>query len=181
MTRRFGVGLLAGSVLAVLTAMPAAAGGWASVVDDQALPPDDGGATVVRFRLLQHGMTPVDWGELSVVAVNAESGERVTGTATPQPGAPGTWDASFQLPSAGTWTLEILHRELEVMSSHPIRFTSAAPPSASAPATTGTVATWVGVALLALACLLPLGTAFVLARRRRSAPAGEARGALTTS
>jgi hypothetical protein len=169
MRRQLGLGIVAGALLAVSVALPAAAGGWASVVDDRALPPDDGGTTLIRFTLLQHGQTPVDWGELSVVAVNEVTGGRVTGTASPEDGVAGGWVAAFHLPEAGSWTLEIRHPDLEITASHPIRVeapAAAGPVGSTAPASP---AGGLGVLLLALALGLPGAAALALAARRRSA------------
>jgi hypothetical protein len=181
MARRFASALLAGSVLALLAALPAAAGGWASVVEDEVLPANDG-AAAVRFRLLQHGVTPVDSGKLSVTAVHEGSGERVTGSASPQPGAPGSWIASFQLPSAGSWIIEFRHPDLEIMTSHPIRLASAAPPVAPTPAAGAAAAPWQAALLLAVALLALPATALALARRRRpDAPVARQPGVPTAS
>jgi hypothetical protein len=169
MSRSIGWSLLAGSLVALALAAPAAAGGWAAVVDDEQLASGDDGATVVRFRLLQHGETPVDWGEVSVVAVGADGEERVTASAMPEAGQPGTWTASFQLPAAGTWTLEVHHQDLEVMTSHPIRVTASAPAMAPAPSSNAGPAAWLGLALVAVAILLPASAALVLVRRAPAA------------
>lgn len=180
MRRPLGLGLLGGALLALAIAVPAAAGGWASVVDDEALPPDDSGTTLIRFTLLQHGETPVDWGALSVVAVHEESGLRVTGTASPESATPGDWVAAFQLPEAGGWVLEIAHQDLEITSSAPVRLTSAPLPAAP-PADPVPMAGWLGLVLLLLAIALPAGAAAALNFRRGQHRPAAARGTSATT
>jgi hypothetical protein len=175
MRRPLGTGLLGGTLLALAIALPAAAGGWASVVDDEALPPDGGGTTLIRFTLLQHGQTPVDWGELSVVAVHEETGRRVDGTASPETGTAGGWVAAFRLPEAGSWVIEIGHQDLEITASAPIRISAASVPVDGAPVGGGaTAAGWLGIVLLLLAVAAPVAAALVLAARRRGGVATRA-------
>lgn len=178
MRRPFRTGLLGGTLLALAMALPAAAGGWASVVDDEALPPDDDGTTLIRFTLLQHGQTPVDRGELSVFAVHEETGRRVAGTASRETATAGGWVAAFRLPEAGSWVVEIGHQDLEVTASGPIRI-SAAPlpgaPTGNAPVSGGaTAAGWLGLVLMLLSVAVPAAAALALAARRRQAMATRA-------
>lgn len=167
--RPLGLGIVAGTLLALALALPAAAGGWASVVDEAALPPGDEGTTLVRFTLLQHGETPVDWGALSVVATHEATGRQVTGTAAREPGTAGGWIATFPLPEAGSWVVEIRHADLEIIASGPIRVTAATLTGATPAAGSATGApAWLAVALLLLAVGLPGTAAIVLALRRRT-------------
>lgn len=170
-------GALIGTALSLALAMPAAAGGWASVVDDRVLPPDDEGSTIVRFTLLQHGETPVDWGELSVVATHQTSGRQVSGTARREPDTAGGWIVTFPLPEAGSWTIAVRHSELEITTAGPLRITAAPRTGAGSPAggapALPAAPEWLGVALLVVALAPPGVAAVALAVRRRTArPAG---------
>lgn len=167
--RPLGLGIVGGALIALALAVPAAAGGWASVVDARALPPDDAGSTLVRFTLLQHGETPVDRGEVSVVATHEMSDRQVTGTAVREPGAAGDWIASFLLPEAGRWTVEIRHADLEIIASGAIHVTAAPLPGAApAVGTAASAPAWLGVALLLLAVGLPGAVAIGLGLRHRA-------------
>jgi hypothetical protein len=105
-------------MLTILLASTAFAGGWANAtLDQQPSDPGAGGTMVVSFTLLQHGVTPVDWGQPLVMLVNDETGQRVTSDARPS-GAKGHWTAELTVPSAGTWQLDIRH-DLEVV---PVNF-----------------------------------------------------------
>lgn len=163
MIRRWGSGSLVGALLAAFAAAPVAAGGWASVSLDGAVPPPEDGVTLVRVAVLQHGETPVDWGALTLVAVNDETGERAAVAAQPDGG--GTWTARLALPSAGSWTLTATHSELEIGWSGPAGL-SVGPPTGAAAASTGQQpAPWLGVALVIAALLLPVTGAVILRRR----------------
>lgn len=167
--RQLGLGIVGGALLALALALPAAAGGWASVVDDRALAPDDEGSTLVRFTLLQHGETPVDRGEVSVVATHEVTGRQVSGTAVREPGTAGGWIASFPLPEAGQWIVEIRHADLEIIAADAIRVTAAPlPDGAPAAGSSASAPAWYGVALLLLAVGLAGAAAVGLALRRRA-------------
>jgi hypothetical protein len=108
----------AAASLTLLLASTALAGGWASAtLDRQPADPGEGGTMVVSFTLLQHGVTPVDWGQPQVILQERETGARVTADAVPS-GAVGHWTAKVTVPSAGSWSLEIRH-DLEVV---PVNF-----------------------------------------------------------
>src|SRR4051812_50071802 len=72
-------------LLLLFVAAPVAAGGMAIVI-----PTETGGravtagkATTVSFQLLQHGVTPVDFGVTTVVFTDTASGETFQERATP--------------------------------------------------------------------------------------------------
>jgi hypothetical protein len=100
--------------LTLLLASTALAGGWANAIMDA--PPDDPGGPnqpiTIGFTLLQHGVTPVEWGPTQVVLTNEASGETVTFDAQPQ-GAAGHWVAEVSVPANGTWTYLVRH-DLEI-------------------------------------------------------------------
>jgi hypothetical protein len=135
MRYRAAAAFLGASALTLLLAATALAGGWANAVADT--PPDDPGGPnqpiTIGFTLLQHGVTPVDWGTTEVVLTNGATGESVAFPAQPQ-GATGHWVAEVSVPADGTWNYEIRH-DLEIVMTgfEPIRLGTAA----AAPATTG--------------------------------------------
>jgi hypothetical protein len=122
MPRRLALAASLASILSLVLAATAFAGGWANAVMDS--PPDDPGApnqpVTLGFTLLQHGVTPVDWGSTQLVLTNADTGEEIIATATPD-GATGHWTAEVTLPSAGSWTYQVRHDlEISVMRAEPI-------------------------------------------------------------
>ncbi len=102
------------TALTLLLASTAFAGGWANAIMDA--PPDDPGGPnqpiTIGFTLLQHGVTPVDWGPTQIVLTNGVTGETVTFDARPQ-GAVGHWVAEVSVPADGTWTYLVRH-DLEI-------------------------------------------------------------------
>jgi hypothetical protein len=165
----------AAAMMTLLLASTALAGGWASAtLDEQPTDPGAGGTMEIGFTLLQHGVTPVDWGQPLVMLVNDETGQRVTADAR-QSGAKGHWTAELTVPSAGRWTLDIRH-DLEVVPANfePITIGGAA--AAQPAATPSSLA--IQPALLAVALFLG-GVAIAAAaigtlawRRARTGPAG---------
>ena len=106
---RAALSFAAAGALALLISSTALAGGWASAtLDEQPSDPGAGGTLRLGFTLLQHGITPVDWGEAQVSLVDADSGARVSAPAKPS-GKAGHWVAEVTVPTAGTWTLDIRH------------------------------------------------------------------------
>ena len=172
---RAAAAMAAAAMLTMLLASTALAGGWASAaLDEQPADPGAGGTMSVNFTLLQHGVTPVDWGQPLVMLVNGETGQRVTVEAH-QSGAKGHWSAELTVPSAGSWTLDIRH-DLEVV---PVNFQPivVGGPAAAAPqASTGGLIS--APALLAVAAFLSMvliaaGALGMIAwRRTRTGAAG---------
>src|SRR4029453_1930062 len=90
---------------------PVLAGGWASVAISEPPPdPTAGGETVIDLTVLQHGVTPIDWIGLTVVATNAATGEAVSAAAKPLP--QGQYRATMTFPSAGDWSLAFASSDL---------------------------------------------------------------------
>jgi hypothetical protein len=111
MRHRFLALPLAG--LAVLTIVSAVmAGGWAdvSVSNSPTDPSSGGGGTPIELRVLQHGVTPVSWPNLSVIATDA-AGDIFRTKATAK-GPAGTYVATLVFPKAGDWTLTFDSPEL---------------------------------------------------------------------
>jgi hypothetical protein len=122
----------------------AVAGGWAQVtVDNPPVDPPAGGpGTPVELSVLQHGVSPVSWPNLTVIATDARSGA-VVRTAAEAKGPAGSYLATIVFPNAGQWTLTFESPELQMAGSvavsvapavgaaPPVRATQ---PAASAPA-----------------------------------------------
>jgi hypothetical protein len=93
----------------LLLTMPAAAGGWAAVniIPDEAGPkPVAGVAWPVEVQVLQHGVTPIDWEQVSIVGRNPASGLVVAANASASDTV-GRYLAEVVFPDAGDWTLEL--------------------------------------------------------------------------
>jgi hypothetical protein len=136
-TRRRAAAATAATALTMLLASTALAGGWASAtLDGQPDDPGAGGTLSIGFTLLQHGVSPVDWGQPLVMLVDDQTGRRVT-TQARQDGAKGHWIAELAVPAGGSWRLEIRH-DLEVVPANfaSLRFGDVQAPAApgSAPA-----------------------------------------------
>jgi hypothetical protein len=107
--------MLAATFLLILTSGLAVAGGWATIVTDDATPPEPKvGETVdYGFTVLQHGVTPAGWEQPSVNLMNI-----VTGTVIDIParafGADGHFVATVTLREAGHWTWLVELRDLVV-------------------------------------------------------------------
>ena len=100
-------------VLVILTAGIAAAGNYAEVgvttgMDD---PPTAGEEREIRFTLFQHGVTPVDFGMVQLIATLPGTGESLTVEAASL--GDGAWAASVAFPSAGDWQVRIVHSVFE--------------------------------------------------------------------
>ena len=110
-SRFAALGLLA--VLTVLVATPVTAGNYAEVDYGTSFvePPAAGEEREIRVSLLQHGVTPVDHGEVDMTIVDAASGERITVPATSL--GDGKWSARVAFPSAGAWQLRVTHSVFE--------------------------------------------------------------------
>src|SRR3954471_676145 len=105
-------------LLLLFVAAPVSAGGMAIVV-----PTETGGravtageATTVSFQLLQHGVTPVDFGVTTVVFTDTARGESFQAIAAPTD-RPGWFDASFTYPKGGYWAWHVDHDGLGIESA----------------------------------------------------------------
>ena len=177
MARRIRLASVLGLLLAVALAAPVFAGGWAQAQLDTGTPPgEEGGTTEIGFTLLQHGVTPVDWGSVTVTAVNAATGETVTASARSDGGD--HWTASLAFPSTGEWSITILHDQLEVSPKNlPLTASVAAPGTGTAATAATETSTGLVVALIGFVVLVVVaggGLLFFTTRRRdtESAPAG---------
>ena len=113
-TRWLGIAaaLAAQAALVTLVAGTALAGGWAEVtmVDGAGDPPIVGEESEIRFSLLQHGVTAVDFGQAQFTAVNLDTGETITVAATNHGG--GLWSAVVTFPAEGNWEIGVAHNGL---------------------------------------------------------------------
>lgn len=156
---RVGFAILA-AALASLMAGAAAAGNYAEVgyTDGMDAPPTAGEEREIRFSLLQHGVTPVDFGQVTLTAT-MPGVEPVVVPASSLGG--GAWAASVTFPAAGDWQLRVTHSELETPPSVPVSVAEAAlawPASA------------LSVGAIGMAALVLVAAAAWLARRVSRAP-----------
>lgn len=147
--------------LVPLLAGTALAGGWAQVlpIDGGGDPPTAGEALEYRFRLLQHGVTPVDFGTVQLTATLG--GETVVAEATPT--GDGEWIARLTLPSDGEWQLAVSHLELETTAVPSLAVGAA--PAAAAAASLPLVLAVVAIGVMGLAA----ATGLAMARAGRRA------------
>lgn len=97
------------ALITLAVAGVAAAGGWATATLDP--PPDApvaGEPVEMGFTLMQHGVTPTDWGVATFVVIDDESGERTDYRATLS-GPPGHWTVEVTFPADGTYRFEVVH------------------------------------------------------------------------
>jgi hypothetical protein len=170
-SRRFGTMRLlrrlttVGTAVAVLTALMttvALAGGWAEVVmeDGSEGPPIAGEEREIRFTLLQHGVTAVDFGEVQLTVTNSQTGEVISVPATNHGG--GSWSAIVTFPVGGDWQIGVAHNDLET-----------SPPTTVSVGRIDGLASLPGllsVGLFAVAAIVVLGS-MVLIGRRHALPA----------
>ncbi len=118
-------------LVAFVAASVAVAGGWAEVTTSSVpVDPPAGEQTTIELDVLQHGVTPVSWPRLTVVATDAASGTVVRAEA--QAVEPeGSYVATLSFPSAGDWSLTFESPDLVMQGSAAI---SVAPSLAGAPA-----------------------------------------------
>jgi len=171
MRRRLALAASSASVLTILLAATAFAGGWANAVMDT--PPNDpAGPNVpvsLGFTLLQHGETPVDWGVAQIVLTNDQTGQQIVANATPS-GPIGHWTADLTLPAEGSWSYTVRHDlEITLMRAQPINVGTSQAATTDGTATIGmspaVLAAGGFLALLGMALLA--GTMLVV---RRSPP-----------
>jgi|SRR5688500_18414184 hypothetical protein len=99
----------------LVLAPPAAAGGAATVsVVGPATAPVAGVPWPLELEVLQHGVTPIDWERVSLVAREPASG-LVTAANGRADGKVGRYVAEVVFPEAGDWTLEFGLHELLVI------------------------------------------------------------------
>lgn len=151
---------IATATLLSLAAGAVAAGSYADVgfTDGMDAPPTAGEERDIGFTLLQHGVTPVDFGEVTLTAT-APGAAPVAVQATSL--GDGRWMATVTFPAAGDWQLRVTHSELET------------PPAVGVAVDEAAVvwpASLLPVAAMATTAVLFLAGAAVLARRVSRSP-----------
>jgi hypothetical protein len=90
-----------------LLSLPTAAGGWAAVnIVGPASAPVAGTPWQLEVQVLQHGVTPIAWEQVSVIGHNPASGLVVAANAHADDTV-GRYLADVVFPDAGEWTLEL--------------------------------------------------------------------------
>jgi len=105
----------AATMLLTLGATTMVAGGWATIVGDDASPPQPRAGEDVEygFTVLQHGETPAGFEDPTLRLTNTVSGETFDVTAEPS-GPAGHFVARFTFPSAGSWSYGVQLQQLAV-------------------------------------------------------------------
>ena len=105
----------AAMLVLMLAATAVTAGGWATVVADDAQPPEPRAGEDVEygFTVLQHGVTPADFEDPTLRLTNTLTGESFDVHAVAS-GAPGHFVARFSFPSGGSWSYGVQLRDLLV-------------------------------------------------------------------
>jgi hypothetical protein len=162
MVRSIVAFVASGALLTVMAGM-VMAGGWAQVVavDDSGGPPVAGEEQAFRFRLLQHGVTPVDFGGAQVIATLEETGERIVTDATSA--GDGEWVAQMTLPTAGDWQIVVAHTDLETTDVASLTVLDGASGALSASPALPALLMLAAVAII----LLAAGTGLVMSRAAR--------------
>ena len=160
--RRVLIALLLALVL--LIAPAAHAGGWATVgLSSTPAGTEPGTPWPVEITVLQHGVTPLEGVEPTVIITSGDARETFPATPT---GKPGVYRAEVVFPTAGRWTYAVddgfISERPHTFPAVQIGAATSAPAPAAATGGDGPSAGWLvpGVALL-------LAAAALLARNRR--------------
>jgi hypothetical protein len=150
------------------------AGGWAEVtVKDAPVGPPAGGQTTLNLNVLQHGVTPVSWPNLTVIATDAESGAIVR-TQAQAKGPEGSYVATIVFPNAGEWTLTFDSPELDMTGSSVAMNVAPAAVAAGVTAAAPVASTFDPTPLLLLLIAAAVALVIVaLAMRNRGKSTGE--------
>jgi hypothetical protein len=110
--RRLAAALGGLIAVTVLTTTSALAGNYAEVsLAPGDMPPTAGEERELRLTLLQHGVTPVDVGTVTLTAWLPGTGERLAVEATSLGG--GEWIAALTFPTDGDWQMRVTHSVFE--------------------------------------------------------------------
>jgi hypothetical protein len=127
MKRLSGAAVTVALAATLVLGAPASAGGSATVtITGPAAPAIAGQPWALDLEILQHGVTPIDWEQVSLVGHNAASGEVAAANGHPN-GAVGTYLVEVTFPSAGNWTFQFGLRDLVLMNPTPGSVTVGAP------------------------------------------------------
>lgn len=158
-------------ILGTFALVPSAmAGGWASVaITDPPAQPPAGTETILTLEVRQHGVTPVSWPGITVVATD-DTGA-VLRTAARAEGPVGRYVAPVTFPTSGSWQLTFESRDLIMEGSARIDVGPAVAVAPVAPVTpeaaTAPDPATIGIAALALIAIV--AALAWLARSRRGA------------
>ena len=105
----------AATLLLVIAVTAVSAGGWATIVADDAEPPEPRAGEDVEygFTVLQHGVTPADFEDPTLQLTNTLTGESFDVPAEPS-GPAGHFVARFSFPTGGSWSYGVELRDLLV-------------------------------------------------------------------
>ncbi|HSK51807.1 MAG TPA: hypothetical protein VLA44_03570 [Clostridia bacterium] len=111
---------LGAAFLVVLGSGLVSAGGWATIVADEAAPPEprEGEEVEYGFTVLQHGETPAGWEQPTLVLTNTLTGETFDVPTTPS-GPDGHFVGRVTFPSAGSWSWSVRLRDL-IVETQPV-------------------------------------------------------------
>ena len=151
------------AVLASLVAAPVAlGGGWAAV--ELSSTPDavaPGGTWKVDVTVLQHGRTPLEGVQPSIIVTDGK--QRLT-TAAVATGEPGVYHADVTFPTAGTWRYVVDDGFTQRHTYPPVEIGGGSGAPSAPSADDGTP--WAAIGLAALAGLAAAGLLFTMQRRR---------------
>jgi hypothetical protein len=173
------------ALLAVVTAAPAVAGGWALVKLDEVPSGVAAGQRVtIGFTVLQHGRTPAgpevlqDPAVLTARNIDDPAAAPLTATARPQ-GARGHYVVDVTFPTAGSWHWEVRPGWFEATTLTPLAVgpTAVAPTTRQPGATAGDRDGGVRPLTLVGGVLVVLAGGLALAAVRRPRPARVSTGA----
>lgn len=155
--RRLALGAATLTALLGLVAGTALAGNFAEVtmLDSADDPPRAGESRDIEFRLLQHGVTPVTFGDVQLTATLPGSDDEIVVPATSL--GDGRWTATVTFPAEGQWQVRVTHSVFE--TSAPTTLQVAAGTAASA--TGGATSPWTFLLIAGLAAAAILGTAVI--------------------
>ena len=148
-------------------AASALAGGWATItVTDPPSEPTAGGETVIGLTVLQHGVTPVSWPAITVIARDAASGGTIKSQAVAS-GPTGHYTVSLTFPTAGDWSISFESSDLVMEGGQ--TFAIGAPPVAAETApgalATSDAAPLIAIGAVVLLFLVAFGVLVVRDRR----------------
>ncbi len=178
--RLFAIPIAIVASLALTTAV--LAGGWASVtITDPPADPTAGGETIFDLTVMQHGVTPVSWPGITVVATNAETGATVSGQAKAS-GAVGHYTVGLTFPTEGAWTIAFTSNDLIMEGGQTLAIGAAPPVAASQTAAASAVDVSMVTVLLMLVLAFVGAIGVMLVRDRRAeASGGHDEGAAATT
>jgi hypothetical protein len=173
MYRRRSITFPVAALASLVFAATAVAGGWATVtISDPPAEPTAGSTTDLDLTVLQHGVTPVSWLAITVVATNAETGATVAEQAKPS-GPTGHYTVSLTFPTEGSWTISYASKDLVMEGGQDL---AVAAPTVIATSSSAAASPVVDGAMVAVLLVLVVGfigafAIMVVHDRRKDRPA----------